>query len=74
MRLIIILGLIVMSLTSCHNTAADVTRELDKLYPKAEIYRVTSDIYIMFDSTGVYCLANQGFMRPKFSRTLIKKY
>lgn len=71
----VIIGLIISSiLVSCHNTTADATRELDKLYPKAEIYRVDPGTYIMFDSTGVYYLSNQGFRKPKFSRTLIKKY
>lgn len=74
MRLIIILGLIMMSLISCHNSVADATKELAKLYPKAEIYRIESSRYIMCDSIGVYYLVNVGFNKPRFSKTLIKKY
>lgn len=74
MRLIIILGLIVISLTSCNNTVADATRELEKLYPQCEIYRLESGSYIAIDSTGIYHIVNVGFNKPKFSKILIKKY
>lgn len=74
MRLIIILGLIVISLTSCNNTTADATRELEKLYPQCEIYRPESGIYIAIDSTGIYFIRNIGFIKPRFSKILIKKY
>lgn len=64
--------LIVISLTSCSNTAA--TRELEKLYPQCEIYRPESGTYIAIDSTGIYYIRNIGFNKPKFSKILIKKY
>lgn len=74
MRLIIILGLIVISLTSCNNTGADAIRELEKLYPQYEIYRPEPGNYIAIDSTGIYYIKNVGFNKPKFSKILIKKY
>lgn len=74
MRLIIILGLIVISLTSCNNTTADATRELEKLYPQCEIYRLEPGNYIAIDSAGIYYIKNVGFNKPKFSKILIKKY
>ena len=74
MRLVIILGLIVISLTSCNNTLADVTKELEELYPQCEIYRLQPGNYLVIDSTGIYYIANVGFNKPKFSKILIKKY
>ena len=74
MRFIIILGLIVISLISCNNTIADATRELEKLYPQSEIYRLRPGDYIAIDSTGIYYIENVGFNKPKFSKILIKKY
>lgn len=71
----VIIGLIISSiLISCHNSTVDATRELSRLYPKAEIYRVDEGRYVMFDSTGVYYLRNLGFNTPKFCQLLIKKY
>lgn len=71
----VIIGLIISSiLVSCHNTTADATRELEKLYPQCEIYRPESGTYIAIDSTGIYYIRNVGFNTPKFSKILIKKY
>lgn len=63
-----------LTLTSCHNTSADASRELEKLYPQYEIYRLEKGRYLAIDSTEIYYIKNVGFNKPKFCKTLIKKY
>ena len=76
MKIIIAVISVVVGLTlvSCGHSSADSTRALEKLYPKAEIYKVDFTEYIIIDSTGIYYLDDVGIGEPDFNKALIKKY